>query len=74
MESNRSSSEEGTRLKFCAPRTLYLAVLKCHVVVLLLGTNNVRVKGGLEASDSEICPPPPGSLTVQAVVCWNQFS
>lgn len=60
MESNRNSSEEGTHLKFCAPHTLYLAVLKCRVVILLLGTNNVRVRGGLEASDSAICPPPRG--------------
>lgn len=58
LESSRRSLEGGTHLNAVLPCTFYLAVLKCWVAIPLQGPGDIRVRGKLEASDSEICPPP----------------
>lgn len=60
-------------LQSCALCTLTLAVLKCWVVILLLGPGAIRVRGRLAAVTLKFAVLPWG-LSPQAGVRWKQLS
>lgn len=69
LESNGSSLEEDVYVSsvLCSVHLDSLTVLKCWVVILLLGPGAIRVRGRLAAGDSENLLPSPGAR-------WKQLS